>query len=341
MTPPALTMTPPASYALDTNRSFPNGDDISITPATPPSNEECEIERDDAGFHTPVSDYGSGYSPSSYTSHDSLYPVSLFYDNRPPPCSPLTPHSPLSPFSHSFERLSLDPLVGNQYAPSNVDNPLSPILPHLPGLDLPHLPGLDFHKQKEPSSVDPFDGFPMLPSPYGTESLLLGAAPGRLPAADGLMSPRYTHSNLVSHQLMPPPRRHSFNASTREIYFATGRRNASDEASSSTPPTPAASFSVETTPDLPPVRPHVASPANLKASSRRRKKIPRFKCELCGSTFTARHNLQNHENSHAGVRPFVCEWCREAFTTKGVLKRHQKTCKACPGKSLPPPFRFG
>ncbi|KAJ3710266.1 hypothetical protein C8R42DRAFT_379624 [Lentinula raphanica] len=75
----------------------------------------------------------------------------------------------------------------------------------------------------------------------------------------------------------------------------------------------------------------VATPKVLAASRRRRGQIKQgielLDCELCGETFTAKHNLINHRNSHYGKKPFSCDWCARSFGTKHVLKRHQKRCQ--------------
>ncbi|KAJ7755501.1 hypothetical protein B0H16DRAFT_1540640 [Mycena metata] len=71
----------------------------------------------------------------------------------------------------------------------------------------------------------------------------------------------------------------------------------------------------------------VASNKIRQASSARRLNAAPFKCplETCGSTFTARHNLTNHINSHNKHRPHRC-LCGLSFTTQGVLARHKKRC---------------
>ncbi|TFK36716.1 hypothetical protein BDQ12DRAFT_686377 [Crucibulum laeve] len=65
------------------------------------------------------------------------------------------------------------------------------------------------------------------------------------------------------------------------------------------------------------------------AAAKRRKRPAKFVCLLagCSSGFTAKHNWQNHMQSHAGERPNICELCKFKFTTKADLRRHEKTCK--------------
>jgi len=71
----------------------------------------------------------------------------------------------------------------------------------------------------------------------------------------------------------------------------------------------------------------VASKKIRMASSARRINAAIFECPIptCSSTFTARHNLTNHINSHNKYRPHRC-LCGMSFTTQGVLNRHKKRC---------------
>ncbi|KAJ7757728.1 hypothetical protein DFH07DRAFT_458255 [Mycena maculata] len=78
------------------------------------------------------------------------------------------------------------------------------------------------------------------------------------------------------------------------------------------------------------IRP-VATDATRRASTARRKdpsKRGAFICELCGHDFTAKHNYQNHMNSHNSVKPFQCEKCSQRFVTQHVLKRHDPKCSS-------------
>ncbi|KAJ3993719.1 hypothetical protein F5050DRAFT_1779806 [Lentinula boryana] len=74
---------------------------------------------------------------------------------------------------------------------------------------------------------------------------------------------------------------------------------------------------------------HVATRKMRIASERRRKKDARFFCEVpgCHGSFTAKHNLINHTNSHKGVRKFKCNFCEKRFITNAVLKRHIRVCR--------------
>ncbi|THU81383.1 hypothetical protein K435DRAFT_693689 [Dendrothele bispora CBS 962.96] len=71
----------------------------------------------------------------------------------------------------------------------------------------------------------------------------------------------------------------------------------------------------------------VGSDKILKASGDRRKNDAKFKCPICGNSFTAKHNLTNHLNSHNGIRPYDCKACGASFTTKGTFQRHATKCR--------------
>ncbi|KAJ6560160.1 hypothetical protein B0H19DRAFT_109688 [Mycena capillaripes] len=74
--------------------------------------------------------------------------------------------------------------------------------------------------------------------------------------------------------------------------------------------------------------PHFDRNKIRQTSSKTRINEASFKCPLgtCTSTFTARHNLLNHINSHNKYRPHRC-MCGMSFTTQGVLNRHRKRCR--------------
>ncbi|KAJ6507760.1 hypothetical protein C8R47DRAFT_1065799 [Mycena vitilis] len=87
-------------------------------------------------------------------------------------------------------------------------------------------------------------------------------------------------------------------------------------------------FRVAQPPAAPAFKAEVASKKIRQASTKRRMNDAAFACPLpsCSSTFTARHNLINHINSHNKHRPYHCSLCTMAFTTQGVLNRHLKRC---------------
>ncbi|KAJ3988017.1 hypothetical protein F5890DRAFT_630052 [Lentinula detonsa] len=70
----------------------------------------------------------------------------------------------------------------------------------------------------------------------------------------------------------------------------------------------------------------VGSDKIVQASKARRKNEAKFKCDLCDHRFTAKHNLQNHMNSHSNKRPHECQKCGNTFTTKGTHARHESIC---------------
>ncbi|KIJ98021.1 hypothetical protein K443DRAFT_43937, partial [Laccaria amethystina LaAM-08-1] len=60
------------------------------------------------------------------------------------------------------------------------------------------------------------------------------------------------------------------------------------------------------------------------AAAQRRTRPSRFSCPLCPQKFTTQRNLENHHNSHFGIKVHHCDRCNEDFSTKSSLVRHQK-----------------
>ncbi|KAJ7249217.1 hypothetical protein B0H12DRAFT_1186181 [Mycena haematopus] len=121
-----------------------------------------------------------------------------------------------------------------------------------------------------------------------------------------------TASAASNDRLTAPPRRHSFSwESGSEL---------------STPETPSipSSSAAGTNLDLPILHLEVASRAEMHAAQLRRKKPAKFRCDICLATFTTRHNLKNHCNSHTGTKPYACRLCGVHFTTQSVRTRHEK-----------------
>ncbi|XP_015592351.1 zinc finger protein 37 [Cephus cinctus] len=48
-------------------------------------------------------------------------------------------------------------------------------------------------------------------------------------------------------------------------------------------------------------------------------------CETCGKRYSSRNLLEEHINTHTGVRPYVCETCGKDFASKYTYKAHIKT----------------
>ncbi|ESK95290.1 hypothetical protein Moror_3950 [Moniliophthora roreri MCA 2997] len=76
----------------------------------------------------------------------------------------------------------------------------------------------------------------------------------------------------------------------------------------------------------------VASDSVYDASKRRRKPGRKawHRCPICKRTFTAPHNLQNHINSHFGIKRYGCQFCDARSNTRSDMTRHEKKCKARP-----------
>ncbi|KAJ8088508.1 hypothetical protein PM082_022581 [Marasmius tenuissimus] len=73
--------------------------------------------------------------------------------------------------------------------------------------------------------------------------------------------------------------------------------------------------------------PTVAKPTVLEASLARRKKEGKYSCHLCSATFTEKHGVTNHLNSHYGIKPHECARCGKRFGTTHTRNRHAKTCR--------------
>ncbi|KIK63596.1 hypothetical protein GYMLUDRAFT_71735 [Collybiopsis luxurians FD-317 M1] len=71
-------------------------------------------------------------------------------------------------------------------------------------------------------------------------------------------------------------------------------------------------------------RSKVASDKVRMNAELKRKGPAKFLCEACGATFTAKHNLGFHMNSHNGIKPYSCEVCGETFTAPRSKDRHLK-----------------
>jgi hypothetical protein len=74
------------------------------------------------------------------------------------------------------------------------------------------------------------------------------------------------------------------------------------------------------------VKQQVTSKATKAASAKRRRTEPKHFCSFCHESFTTKHNLKNHVNSHAGIRAHKCTHlgCGKYFNTKSDRKRHER-----------------
>ncbi|KAK1236381.1 hypothetical protein PQX77_000365 [Marasmius sp. AFHP31] len=82
----------------------------------------------------------------------------------------------------------------------------------------------------------------------------------------------------------------------------------------------------------------VAKPTVLEAALARRKKPGKYRCHLCPATFTEKHGVTNHVNSHYGIKPHQCTRCDKSFGTTHTRNRHVKTCRG--SKPMPQEVTF-
>ncbi|KAJ8925134.1 hypothetical protein NQ315_001316 [Exocentrus adspersus] len=59
-----------------------------------------------------------------------------------------------------------------------------------------------------------------------------------------------------------------------------------------------------------------------------------WECETCGKKYSSKNLLEEHVNTHLGVRPYVCSLCGKDFASKYTFKAHEKTHEV-----RPRPFR--
>ncbi|KAJ7249213.1 hypothetical protein B0H12DRAFT_1324508 [Mycena haematopus] len=315
---------------------------ISVTPATPPnSTNGHEVYDPDLEVpQTPVSDpgsYWSGYSPAmSDVSHglqpEHLYHSDPFTDYQLLPLSPSSSESPLQMFAH----MALDDAAGlnpeapalqlpysyTQYSSFNSRDALSPMLPLLTFSDSEHWPSFE-DTSGASSALSPLESsvpilFDSTAPPHSTFGLHSRAQSD------------LTASTASNDRLTAPPRRHSFNTQRSGAKFFVSPESVEGGSGLSTPETPSSLSPIPspsaagTTLDLPILHSEVASPAGVHAAQLRRKKPAKFRCDICPATFTTKHNLKNHYNSHTGTKPYACRLCGVRFTTLSVKTRHEK-----------------
>lgn len=61
-----------------------------------------------------------------------------------------------------------------------------------------------------------------------------------------------------------------------------------------------------------------------RPKKRRKKRKPKFKCELCPKSFVMQCHLKDHMNHHNGKKPFRCDICDKAFYRLFSLQEHQR-----------------
>ncbi|XP_076756055.1 uncharacterized protein LOC143426465 [Xylocopa sonorina] len=58
--------------------------------------------------------------------------------------------------------------------------------------------------------------------------------------------------------------------------------------------------------------------------------VKSWPCETCGKRYSSRNLLEEHINTHTGVRPYVCDNCGKDFASKYTYKAHVKTHEVRP-----------
>lgn len=58
--------------------------------------------------------------------------------------------------------------------------------------------------------------------------------------------------------------------------------------------------------------------------------VKSWTCESCGKRYNSKNLLEEHMNTHTGIRPHVCETCGKDFASKYTYKAHVKTHEVRP-----------
>ncbi|XP_071553122.1 uncharacterized protein [Temnothorax nylanderi] len=58
--------------------------------------------------------------------------------------------------------------------------------------------------------------------------------------------------------------------------------------------------------------------------------VKSWPCVTCGKKYNSKNLLEEHMNTHTGVRPYVCETCNKDFASKYTYKAHVKTHEVRP-----------
>lgn len=53
-------------------------------------------------------------------------------------------------------------------------------------------------------------------------------------------------------------------------------------------------------------------------------------CDVCGKRYSSKNLLDEHLNTHTGMRPYVCQVCGKDFASKYTFKAHEKTHEVRP-----------
>ncbi|XP_017770219.1 PREDICTED: zinc finger protein 37-like isoform X2 [Nicrophorus vespilloides] len=53
-------------------------------------------------------------------------------------------------------------------------------------------------------------------------------------------------------------------------------------------------------------------------------------CDRCGKKYSSKNLLEEHMNTHTGLRPYICQLCGKDFASKYTFKAHEKTHEVRP-----------
>ena len=78
-------------------------------------------------------------------------------------------------------------------------------------------------------------------------------------------------------------------------------------------------------------------PVKNKLVKRKTIRVPKHKCSVCGKTFLAKRQYQDHMNTHSGIRAHPCDICEQSFYSLPNLIAHKAihstvrpyTCTSC------------
>ena len=66
-----------------------------------------------------------------------------------------------------------------------------------------------------------------------------------------------------------------------------------------------------------------------KHTNEKRKRPKPFSCEICQKSYDSKYKLNDHMNTHSGLKPYQCPVCQKSFSYNCSLNRHiSENCRA-------------